>query len=185
VTNNTDNVDKKITPTGTSSGTAHIFIPLLILFVLLLGFIGYLAISPGPISDFKPPSDAKSQFLIDTNPQSTNNSPLAVSKLILILLAAFGALQTFPILFASQKAKRKHLSHKQTKEIIFLCEIPMYLGLLGSLLGVCLTQYMTGTLSAPLAYISTITGILLYLFAKYMIIVPLPEVSTSGIVEEV
>jgi hypothetical protein len=102
-----------------------------------------------------------------------------------MLLAAFGALQTFPILFASQKAKRKHLSQKQTKEIIFLCEMPMYLGLLGSLLGVCLTQFMTGTLSAPLAYISTITGILLYLFAKYMIVVPLPEVSTSGIVEEV
>jgi hypothetical protein len=101
-----------------------------------------------------------------------------------MLLAAFGALQTFPILFASQKAKRKHLSQKQTKEIIFLCEMPMYLGLLGSLLGVCLTQFMTGTLSAPLAYISTITGILLYLFAKYMIVVPLPEVSTSGIVEE-
>jgi len=185
VTNNTDNVDKRMTPTGTDSGTTHIFIPLLILFVLLLGFIGYLAISPGPISDFKPPSDTRSQFLIDTNPQSTNNSPFVTSKWILILLAAFGALQTFPILFASQKAKRKHLSQKQTKEIIFLCEMPMYLGLLGSLLGVCLTQFMTGTLSAPLAYISTITGILLHLFAKFMIIVPLPEVSTSGIVEEV
>ena len=185
MTNNTDNVDKKMMPTGTSSGTAHIFIPLLILFVLLLGFIGYLAISPGPISDFKPQSDTKSQFLIDTNPQSTNNSPLAISKLMLILLAAFGALQTFPILFASQKAKRKRLNQRQTKEIIFLCEMPMYLGLLGSLLGVCLTQFMTGTLSAPLAYISTITGILLHLFAKYTIIVPLPEISTSGIVEEV
>ena len=150
MTNNINNVDKKITPTGASSGTAHIFIPLLILFVLLLGFIGYLAISPGPISDLKPPSDTKSQFLIDTNPQSTNNSPLVISKLILILLAAFGALQAFPVLFASQKAKRKHLNQKQTKEIIFLCEMPMYLGLLGSLLGVCLTQFMTGTLSAPL-----------------------------------
>ncbi len=185
MTNNTDSVDKKITPTGTSSGTAHIFIPLLILFVLLLGFIGYLAISPEPVYDFKPQPDTKSQFLIDTNPQSTNNSPFVTSKWILILLAAFGALQTFPILFASQKAKREHLNQKQTKEIIFLCEMPMYLGLLGSLLGVCLTQFMTGTLSAPLAYISTITGILLHLFAKYMIVVPLPETSTSGIVEEV
>ncbi len=182
---NTDNFYKKIMSPDTSPGTAHIFIPLLILFVLLLGFIGYLAISPGPISDFKPPSDTKSQFLIDTNPQSTNNSPFVTSKWILILLAAFGALQTFPILKASQKAKRKHLNQKQRKEIIFLCEMPMYLGLLGSLLGVCLTQFMTGTLSAPLAYISTITGILLHLFAKFMIIVPLPEMSTSGIVDEV
>lgn len=185
MTMNTDNFYKKIMSPDTSSGTAHIFIPLLILFILLLGFIGYLAISPEPIYDFKPQPDTKSQFLIDTNPQSTNNSPFVTSKWILILLAAFGALQTFPILFASQKAKRKHLNRKQTKEIIFLCEMPMYLGLLGSLLGVCLTQFMTGTLSAPLAYISTITGILLHLFAKYMIVVPLPEMSTSGIVEEV
>jgi hypothetical protein len=185
VANNTDNVDKKMTPTGTSTGTARIFIPLLILFVLLLGFIGYLAISPGPVSDFKPQSDTKSQFLIDTNPQSINNSPFVTSKWILILLFAFGALQTFPVLLASRKAKGKRLNRKQTKEIIFLCEMPMYLGLLGSLLGVCLTQFMTGTLSAPLAYISTITGILLHLFAKYMIIVPLPETSTPVVVEEV
>ncbi len=181
--NNTDNIDKKMTPTVTRTGMDRIFIPLLILFVLLLGFIGYLAISPGSVSDFKPQSDTKSQFLIDTNPQSTNNSSFVTSKWILILIAAFGALQTFPILFASQKAKKKHLNQKETKEIIFLCEIPMYLGLLGSLLGVCLTQFMTGTLSAPLAYISTITGILLHLFAKYMIIVPLPEASTSVVVE--
>ena len=183
--NNTDNIGKEMTPTGTRTGTAKIFIPLLILFVLLLGFIGYLSISPGPVFDFRPQSDTKSQFLIDTNPQSTNNSTLFTSKWILILIAAFGALQTFPILFASQKAKKKHLNQHQTKEIIFLCEIPMYLGLLGSLLGVCLTQFMTGTLSAPLAYISTITGILLHLFAKYMIIVPLPETSTPVVVEEV
>jgi len=185
VTSNTDNIDKKITLPDTGPGTAHIFIPLLIFFVLLLGFIGYLVVSPEPISDFKPQTDTKSQFLKDTNPQSTNNSPLAVSKLILIILAAFGALQTFTVLSALQKAKRKRLNQRQKKEIIFLCEMPMYLGLLGSLLGVCLTQFMTGTLSAPLAYISTITGILLHLFAKFTIIVPLPETSTSGIVEEV
>ncbi len=181
----TNNVDKKMTPSVTETGTARIFIPLLVLFVLLLGFIGYLAISPGQVSDLKHQSDTKSQFLIDTNPQSTNNSPLFTSKWILILITAFAALQTFPILFASQKAKKKKLNQSQTKEITFLCEIPMYLGLLGSLLGVCLTQFMTGTLSAPLAYISTITGILLHLFAKYMIIVPLPEASISAVVEEV
>jgi len=101
VTNNTNNVDKEMMPTATKTGMARIFIPLLILFVLLLGFIGYLSISPGPVSDFKPQSDTRSQFLIDTNPQSTNNSPLFTSKWILILIAAFGALQTFPILFAS------------------------------------------------------------------------------------
>jgi len=186
VTGNPEKVSKKIISFGDSSGNAHIFIPLLILFVLLLGFIVYLAVSPGPISDFKPQTDTRSQFLIDTNPQSISNSPFVTSKWILILLATFGALQTFPVLLASHRAKRKRLNQKQTKEIIFLCEIPMYLGLLGSLLGVCLTQFMTGTLTAPLAYISTITGILLYIFAKYKIVVPLPDAATpNNTVEEV
>jgi len=185
VTNQRENIEKPIMSYGKNSGILHVFIPLLILFILFLGFIGYLAVSPGPISDFKPQVDNTTQYLIDTNPQSTNNSPLVISKWILILLAAFGALQTFPILFASHKTKNKRLSQKDKREMIFLCEMPMYLGLLGSLLGVCLTQFMTGTLSAPLAYITTITGILLHLFAKFTIIVPLPESSTSDPVEEV
>ncbi len=184
MTNQRENIERPIKPNGNNSGVLHVFIPLLILFVLFLGFIGYLTVSPGPISDFKPQVDNATQYLLDTNPQSTNNSPLVVSKWILILLAAFGALQTFPILFASHKTKNKRLSQKDQREIIFLCEMPMYLGLLGSLLGVCLTQFMTGTLSAPLAYITTITGILLHLFAKFTIIVPLPEMSTFDPVEE-
>lgn len=183
--NKRENSEKPITPCGESSGTVHVFIPLLILFILLLGFIGFLVVSPGSITDFKPQVDNKSQYLIDTNPQSTNNTPFAISKWILILLAAFGVLQTFPILLASQKVKNRRLSQKKKREIVFLCEMPMYLGLLGSLLGVCLTQFMTGTLSAPLAYITTITGILMHLFAKYTIIVPLPETSTPDLVEEV
>ena len=185
MTNQRENIEKPIMPYRKSSGSVHIFIPLLILFILLLGFIGYLVVSPGAISDFNPRVDNKPQYLIDTNPQSTNNSPLVISKWILILLATFGALQTFPILFASHKTKNKPLSQKEKREIIFLCEMPMYLGLLGSLLGVCLTQFMTGTLSAPLAYITTITGILLHLFAKYTVIVPLPETSTLEPIEEV
>ncbi|MBT3878340.1 MAG: hypothetical protein HON76_21005 [Candidatus Scalindua sp.] len=185
MTNQREDIEKPTMPCGKNPGVLHIFIPLLILFILLLGFIGYLAVSPGSISDFKPQVDNATKYLIDTNPQSTNNSPLVISKWILILLATFGALQTFPILYASHKTKKKRLSQKDKREIIFLCEMPMYLGLLGSLLGVCLTQFMTGTLSAPLAYITTITGILLHLFAKFTIIVPLPETSTPDLVEEV
>ncbi len=179
-----NNMDKKITSPVSNSGKTHIFIPLLVLFVLLLGFIVYLVVIPNTILDSKPQTDPNAQFLKDTNPLSTNNSPSEISKTVLIILAAFGAFQTFAVLYASQKAKRKSLNQKQWKEIVFLCEMPMYLGLLGSLLGVCLTQFMTGTLSAPLAYISTISGILLHLFAKFTIIVPLPEMSTSVIVDE-
>ncbi|WP_096893943.1 hypothetical protein [Candidatus Scalindua japonica] len=185
MTNKEENIEEPIMNYSGNSGALHIFIPLLVLFILLLGFIGYLVVSPGPISDFKPPVDNNTQYLIDTNPQSTNNTPFVISKWILVLLATFGALQMFPILFASQKAKSGCLSQRERREIIFLCEMPMYLGLLGSLLGVCLTQFMTGSLSAPLAYITTISGILLHLFAKFTIIVPLPDTSTPGFVEEV
>ncbi len=181
--NQGENVELATRPYGKSSGSTFISIFLLVLFILLLGLIGYLVVLPGSISDIKSQGENKPQYLIDTNPQSANNTPLAISKWILILLATFGALQTFPILFASQKIKSKHLSQKKKREIIFLCEMPMYLGLLGSLLGVCLTQFMTGTLSAPLAYITTITGIVLHLFAKFAIIVPLPETSTHDLSE--
>ncbi len=183
--NKKENIEEPIMSYGDNSGALHVFIPLLILFILLLGFIGYLVVSPGSLTDLKPQVDNTTQYLIDTNPQSTNNSPLVISKWILILLAMFGVLQTFPILYASHKTKNKRLSQRERREVMFLCEMPMYLGLLGSLLGVCLTQFMTGSLSAPLAYITTISGILLHLFAKFTIIVPLPEVSTSGFVEEV
>ena len=182
MTNQRENIEKPIMSGSNNTGVLHVFIPILILFIMLLGFIGYLMVSPGSISDFKPQVDNATQYLIDTNPQSINNTPFVVSKWILILLATFGALQTFPILFASLKAKNKHLTQKEKREIIFLCEMPMYLGLLGSLLGVCLTQFMTGTLSAPLAYITTITGILLHLFAKFTIIVPLPGLTTPDLV---
>ncbi len=183
MTNQGENIEKVIRPHDKSSRSAHVFIPLLIFFILLLGFIGYLVVSPGPIPDSKPQVENKTQYLIDTNPQSTNNTPFAISKWILVLLATFGALQTFPILFALQKVKSKHFNQRKKREIILLCDMPMYLGLLGSLLGVCLTQFMTGTLSAPMAYITTITGIVLHLFAKFTIIVPLPETTTHELVE--
>ena len=120
MTNQRENIEKPIMPCRKSSGSVYIFIPLLILFILLLGFIGYLVVSPGAISDFNPQVDNKTQYLIDTNPQSINNTPFAISKWILILLAAFGALQTFPILFASQKAKNKRLSQREKERDYFL-----------------------------------------------------------------
>ena len=185
MTDNPENINKKIMSPRQFRNDPYFYTLLILLSCCWV--LSFILQFHHAHSDFKsqPDTNTKFQFLIDTNPQSINNSPFVTSKLILILLAAFGALQTFPVLFASHKAKKKQLNQKQTKEIIFLCEMPMYLGLLGSLLGVCLTQFMTGTLTAPLAYISTITGILLHLFAKFTIIVPLPEVSTSGVIEEV
>jgi hypothetical protein len=61
------------------------------------------------------------------------------------------------------------------KIVQFLVEIPMYLGLFGTLLGVCLTQFIAGSLVAPLAYVTTMSGILLHVTGKLAILLPMPE----------
>ncbi|MGR3179361.1 MAG: hypothetical protein ACUZ8E_15035 [Candidatus Anammoxibacter sp.] len=173
-------------PHNTSSKPFYISLAILILLLLSIGFIAYISVTDEKISSIFTKTDQGEQFLIDTNPQGVSNNPVKdISSWILMLIAGFGVLQIIPILFAASKTKKMQLTTREIKEIIFLCETPMYLGLLGSLLGVCLTQFMTGTLSAPLAYITTITGILLHLFAKFTIIVPLPGISTHNTSEEV
>lgn len=182
-----NNHNKKITSSNnTRSSPFYIFLVLLILLVLSIGFIAYIALTHDIVSSISSKTDQAKLFLIDTNPQGVANNPIKdISSWILILIAGFGTLQIIPILIAALKAKKMDLTTRLKKEITFLCETPMYLGLLGSLLGVCLTQFMTGTLSAPLAYITTIIGILLHLFAKFTIIVPLPGSSVPNTVEEV
>src|SRR3990170_7352178 len=159
----------------------YVFWLLLTIFILSLGLIAYLAMSPKPIPFLTPKTGPNPQSLIDTSPQQNANiNAMEMSTWIAIFIVAFGILQILPILVAAQKARKKSLTQRIKREITFLCEMPMYLGLLGSLLGICLTQFITNTLSAPLAYITTIVGILLYLFAKFTIIVPLPEISTAN-----
>lgn len=94
------------------------------------------------------------------------------AHLVALFLLIFVA-QLLPLLIASRRSERGAVSLADLREISFLCEVPMYLGLLGSLLGVCLTQFLTGSLAAPLAYLTTISGILLFLFARLAIWFPL------------
>lgn len=178
-------MDKKLTSDNTSSKPFYISLSLLVLLVLLIGFIFYTLVA-GTIGPHTSLEDKYNQFLITTNPQEANINPINNFPLwMLMLITCFGVLQTLPILIAASKAKSSQVTARLIKEIKFLCETPMYLGLLGSLLGVCLTQFMTGTLSAPLAYITTISGILLHLFAKFSIIVPLPDNIIQNRFEEV
>lgn len=174
---------------NTSSRLGHpfILITLSILFVLLTGFIVFTVLYPDWTSSISiKQTVSEPRHLVDTRPQAGNSMPQTnITSWLVILVAGFAALQVLPVIAAANKSKKKHLTKKAIKEITFLCETPMFLGLLGSLLGICLTQFMTSSLSAPLAYITTITGILIYLFAKFTIIVPLPDNSTDGIAEEV
>lgn len=175
-----------MTSYNTSSKPFYISLSFLVLLILTIAIVAYFAVIEGKVPSLIKEPDQGEQFLIDTNPQATSDDPVKdISFLILMLIAGFGILQIIPVLIAALKTKKGRLTSGVIKEIIFLCETPMYLGLLGSLVGVCLTQFMTGTLSAPLAYITTITGILLHLFAKFTIIVPLPGSATHNTTEEV
>ncbi len=99
----------------------------------------------------------------------------AVPAWLVTLVSLFTILQILPLLTAYNWARRPVLTKIQIRKAQFLCEIPMYLGLLGSLLGVCATQFTTGSLAAPLAYLTSITGIILHLFGRFSISLTLPE----------
>lgn len=93
---------------------------------------------------------------------------------LVVLVAGFLILQVVPLLAAYLKSKAEVIEPAEMRKIGFLCEVPIYLGLLGSLLGVCATQFTTGSLAAPLAYLTSITGIVLYLFGRFSISLTLP-----------
>ena len=94
---------------------------------------------------------------------------------LIALIAAIVLLQLLPLFAACRRAARHELNRIDLKRVQFLCEMPMYLGLFGSLLAVCATQFVSGTLVAPLAYATSMTGILLYLIARLTIALPLAE----------
>ncbi len=180
------NSNKNITEQENPSKPLYTSMFFLVLLVISVGIIVYIILLRDKINIPKPQTEIERKFLIDTQPQKPPEAPEKdVSFMIILLIGSFGILQTLPVFIAALKAQKNKLTEKSKREITFLCEIPMYLGLLGSLSGVCLTQFMTGTLSAPLAYITTITGILIHLFAKFAIIVPLPGATISDISEEV
>jgi hypothetical protein len=101
--------------------------------------------------------------------------PEPIPKWMFFLIPTFALLQCIPVVLAASQARKPRLSSKGVAQVNFLCETPMYLGLLGSLLGVCLTQFMTGSVAAPMAYLTTISGIVIYLFAKIAVAIPLGD----------
>ena len=108
-------------------------------------------------------------------PQPQNARP-AIPRWMLMIIFGFVLLQILPLLLASYKARAKEFTPRELRQIEFLAETPLFLGLLGSLLGVCMTQFISGSLAAPLAYLTTISGILLYLLGRFTFLVSLPPV---------
>jgi len=99
----------------------------------------------------------------------------SMPRWLMAMILGFVVIQIIPLLLASYKMKAKEFTQRDLRQIEYLAETPLYLGLLGSLLGVCMTHFLSGTLSAPMAYLTTISGILLYLFGRFTILVSLPS----------
>lgn len=150
--------------------------PIIILFLLMValgGSIAYVLTSNGNFSTVlpTPPEAASLSAPLATAQQQTSSIP----SWLLVLICSFTIMQILPLLMAASRARKSSLSQRDFRTISFLCETPVYLGLLGSLVGVSMTQFISGSLAAPLAYLTTICGILLYLFAKFTIWLPLYE----------
>lgn len=135
------------------------------------------------ISRYKPKSAApqpqitleqKMEYFQTGESLPQQNTQQDIPRWMMILILGFIIFQILPLLLASYKARASDFTKRDIRQIEFLTETPLFLGLLGSLLGVCMTQFLSGTLSAPLAYLTTISGILLYLFGRFTILVSLP-----------
>jgi NADH:ubiquinone oxidoreductase subunit 3 (subunit A) len=108
-------------------------------------------------------------------PLPQQNARPEIPRWMMAMILGFVVIQIMPLLLAAYKAGAEEFTRRDLRQIEFLAETPLHLGLLGSLLGVCMTHFLTGTLSAPLAYLTTISGILMYLFGRFTILVSLPS----------
>ncbi|MCB0325042.1 MAG: hypothetical protein KDD69_15770 [Bdellovibrionales bacterium] len=151
-----------------------VFLFLLICFLTCLGAIGALAYYGRlPFAVVPPQAEQAPARLVASESSAVPTMPQEdVPVWLVMLTAGFFACQVLPLLVASRKSRKRFPTVTELNEVNFLCETPMYLGLLGSLFGVCMTQFLTGSLAAPLAYLTTISGIILFLLAKYTIALP-------------
>lgn len=119
--------------------------------------------------------DQKMAYLEAGKPLPQQNTTMEMPRWLIALVLGFAVLQILPLLLAASKAQAAEFTFQELRRIEFLTETPLYLGLLGSLVGVCITQFISGSLAAPIAYLTTITGILLYLYGRYTIFATLPS----------
>lgn len=104
-------------------------------------------------------------------------APLVIPHWLVALVFGFAFVQMLALVAASHRAKTSQLTERDVRQIEFLVETPMFLGLLGSLVGICMMQFISGSLAAPIAYLTSITGIVFYIFGRFTILESLPAVS--------
>jgi len=155
-----------------------------ILLLVVVGSIVFLSLyQPAPsVQPSKITLEQKMAYLQSGTPLPGQQTKASVPRWMMLIILGFVVLQVFPLVLAAHKARLPHLNPRDLRQIEFFCEVPLFLGLLGSLLGVCMTHFVSGTLSAPLAYLTTISGILIYLFGRFTILMALPS-STETIAE--
>lgn len=151
----------------------------LVLIVILLTVGMYFAAQLNSLSNTQSvvQSKSSSDIYLSKAPKTTQAPPPAaapIPKWMLAIIPMFAVIQAIPVVIAAGIANTRTPTMQISRQVEFLCEIPMFLGLLGSLIGVCLTQFLTGSVAAPLAYLTTISGIVIHLFAK--LAVPFVEV---------
>jgi hypothetical protein len=133
-----------------------------------------------PASSVPPPPislEQKMAYLERGEPLPRQEIRPEVPRWMMTMILGFVVIQIMPLMLAAYKARAREFIRRDLRQIEFLVETPLHLGLLGSLLGVSMTHFISGTLSAPLAYLTTISGILMYLFGRFTILVTLPPVS--------
>jgi hypothetical protein len=121
--------------------------------------------------------EQKMAYLEKGEPLPQQEAKPVIPWWMMAMVLGFAVAQILPLVIASHKGRASEFTRRELRQIEFLVETPLHLGLLGSLLGVSMTQFISGSLAAPLAYLTTITGILLYLFGRFTILVTLPAAS--------
>jgi hypothetical protein len=169
--------EKKPNGDGGAGGPSVFHLIAFVMIVVIAASIAILRNYNPPKAPSQPPItfEQKMAYLESGTPLPNQQTKPEVPRWMTVLILGFVVVQVLPLLLASHKARAKELSPRDLRQIEYLTETPLFLGLLGSLLGVCMTQFISGSLAAPLAYLTTISGILLYLLGRFTISVSVPS----------
>lgn len=170
-------INKKPTTIKNEHESSAFYVTIVMMLVVVVASAVFISrYQPAPSAP--PPQislEQKMAYLESGEPLPRQETKPEVPRWMMAMILTFVVIQILPLLLASYKARAQEFTLRDLRQIEFLAETPLHLGLLGSLLGVAMTHYITGTLSAPLAYLTTISGILLYLFGRFTILVTLPS----------
>jgi hypothetical protein len=159
----------------TPSRAIYLVLPI---FLLTLGLSIYLVMEPSrlelPEDLGAPPVESEKLAATPSSPGAKKPAQ-AIPIWIWFITLGFIVVQMGAVTLAAFQARKVPLGAREFRKIAFYCDTPMYLGLLGSLVGVSTTHLLTGSLTAPVAYLTTIAGIILHLLAKWLVVLPLPE----------